>query len=390
MMATSEIFSSETVLTVVMTIFLMLAGIALMAAACHGIYLLFSLPLRRQEHARFFLDLLDTGLADGQSPETTIVEIAKSRDVMLGYRFHLLAAHLETGLRLPEALKQVPGLLPPQLAAMLAVGEKVGDIRKVMPACRKALTSGSSKTTSAVNYLFLLIVLANPVAGIWSFLVVKIVPTLQATMSDLTNGQSPLLLFLLAHSTLVIAVQLAMTGIIWLAVLVYLCGPRGIRWLSPVLKPVTDAINYRLPWRRKRLERDFSAMLAVLLDAEAPEEQAVTLAAQSTDNRVFIRRGEQLAQRLREGVALTEAVQAIDDTGEFRWRLTNAAHGRGGFMAALSGWHDALDAKAYQLEQAASQVITTGLVIVNGCIVGLIVVGVFQVLTSITREAALW
>ena len=64
-------------------------------------------------------------------------------------------------------------------------------------------------------------------------------------------------------------------------------------------------------------------------------------------------------ERLREGVALTEAVQAIDDTGEFRWRLTNAAYGRGGFMAALSGWHEALDAKAYQLEQAASQVITT-------------------------------
>jgi len=56
----------------------------------------------------------------------------------------------------------------------------------------------------------------------------------------------------------------------------------------------------------------------------------------------------------------------------------------------LSGWHDALDAKAYQLEQAASQVITTGLVIVNGCVVGLIAIGVFQVLTSIVSEAVLW
>jgi len=132
------------------------------------------------------------------------------------------------------------------------------------------------------------------------------------------------------------------------------------------------------------------AMLAILLDAEAPEEQAVTFAAQSTDNSVFLRRCAEVAERLRAGVALTEAVQAIDDTGEFRWRLTNAAHGRGGFMAALSGWHDALDAKAYQLEQAASQVITTGLVIVNGCLVGLIAVGVFQVLTSIVWEVALW
>ena len=382
---------SEIVLPVVLTMLLMLAGIALMAAACYAVYFLFSLPLRRQERARLFLDLLETGLAQGHSMETTIVEIAMSHDTTLGYRFYLLAAHLEAGLRLSEALQKVPRLLPPQLTAMLAVGDKVGDIRKVMPACRKALTSGSSKVTSAVNYLFLLIVLANPVAGIWSFLIVIIVPKFQEVTRELTNGSlPPLLHFLLAHSTLVIAVQLALTGIIWLAVLIYLCGPQGIRWLSPVLKPVIDAINCRLPWRRKRLERDFSAMLAILLDAEVPEEQAVTLAAQSTDNSVFLRRCAEVAERLRAGVALTEAVQAIDDTGEFRWRLTNAAHGRGGFMAALSGWHDALDAKAYQLEQAASQVITTGLVIVNGCIVGLIAVGVFQVLTSITREAALW
>jgi type II secretory pathway component PulF len=380
--------TSETVLPVVLMILLVLAGVALMAAACYVIYFLFSLPLRRQERARMFLDLLETGLTRGHSAETTIVEIAKSRDTTLGCRFHLLAAYLETGLRLSEALEKVPGLLPPELAAMLAVGDKIGDIRKVMPACRKVLTSGSSMITSAVNYLILFLA-TSPFGGvIWLFIAVKILPTLQATMLDYGH-LPPIFRFLLAHSTLVSVVQLALTGIIWLAVLVYLCGPRGIPWLTSV-KPLSDAINYRLPWRRKRLERDFSAMLAILLDAEVPEEQAVTLAAQSTDNLVFIRRGEQLAQRLREGVALTEAVQVIDDTGEFRWRLTNAAHGRGGFMAALSGWHDALDAKAYQLEQATSQVITTGLVIVNGCVVGLIAIGLFQALTSIAWEAALW
>ena len=249
------------------------------------------MPLRRQERARFFLDLLETGLADGQSPEITIVEIAKSRDMTLGYRFHLLAAYLETGLRLFEALKKVPGLLPAQLVAMLAVGEKVGDIRKVMPACRKALTSGSSRTTSAVNYLILFLAL-NPFGGlIWPFLTVVILPKFQLIARDLTNGPLPVLLrFLLAHSTLISVVQFGLMGLSFLVLLVYVRGPRGIPWLAPVLKPLIDAINYRLPWRRKRLQRDFSAMLAILLDAEVPEEQAVTLAAQSTDNSVFIRR----------------------------------------------------------------------------------------------------
>ncbi|MGD0650764.1 MAG: type II secretion system F family protein [Verrucomicrobiia bacterium] len=365
----------------------LLALVALAGVA----YSVLILPLRRQERAHIFLDLLETGLAEGYSAETAIVEIAKSRDKKLGYRFVLLAAYLETGLRLSEALQKVPELVPPQLVAMLAVGEKVGDIRKVMPACRRTLTSRSSRTTSAVNYLILFLAL-NPFCGlIWPFLTIVIVPKFQEITRELTNGPlPPLLHFLVAHRLLVSVVQFGLMAIIWLAVLVYLCGPRGIPWLAPVLKPVIDAANYRLPWRRKRLERDFSAMLAVLLDAEVPEEQAVTLAAQSTDNQVFIRKGGRVVQRLREGVPLTEAVQAFDETGEFRWRLTNAAHGHGGFMAALSGWHDALDAKAYQLEQAASQVITTSFVILNGCIVGLIAVGVFQALTGVVWEMALW
>lgn len=167
-------------------------------------------------------------------------------------------------------------------------------------------------------------------------------------------------------------------------------SPKMTRWLTRLLKPTIDAINYRLPWRRKRLERDFTAMLALLLDAEVPEEQAVTLAAQSTDNVVFMRRGAQVAKRLRDGVIFLEAIRGIDDTGELHWRLTNAVHGHGGFMKALAGWHEALEARAYQLEQAASQTITTSLVVLNGCLVGLIAIGVFQVLISIVWDVSLW
>ena len=374
-------------MTLQVLVYVLVWLIVLVAVAVLG-YVVLSLPLRRQEQARIFLDLLETGLAQGHSAEAAVVEIAKSRDRALGYRFFLLAAHLEAGLRLSDALQKVPGLLPPQLVAMLTVGEEVGDIRKVMPACRKALTSGASKAMSGVNYLIVWAVLLNPFGGlIWPFITIMIVPKFQEIVHELTNGPlPPVLRFLVAHSILVSVVQFGLMAIVWVAVLVYLSGPGVV----PFLKPLSDAINCRLPWRRKSLERDFSAMLAVLLDAGVPEEQAVTLAAQSTDNRVFIRRGDQVGQRLHVGVTLTEAVQAFDDTGEFRWRLANAAHGHGGFMAALAGWHETLDAKAYQLEQAASQVITTTFVILNGCVVGLIAIGVFQTLTSVVWELALW
>src|SRR5206468_9594592 len=66
-----------------------------------------------------------------------------------------------------------------------------------------------------------------------------------------------------------------------------------------------------------------------------------------------LRRAQRVLAALEQGVKLDEAVRAFDDNGEFHWRLTNATHARGGFLAALRGWHEALDAKAFQIGRAS-------------------------------------
>ena len=68
-------------------------------ALFHLVYFVFSLPLRRQERARFFLDLLESGLRQGRSPENVITSISQTRDPSVGVRFHLLAAHVASGWR---------------------------------------------------------------------------------------------------------------------------------------------------------------------------------------------------------------------------------------------------------------------------------------------------
>jgi hypothetical protein len=93
---------------------------------------------------------------------------------------------------------------------------------------------------------------------------------------------------------------------------------------------------------------------------------------------------------LQRGLKLPEAVEAMDDAGEFHWRLTNACHAHGGFLKALAGWHEALDAKAFQQEQAAAHGVTTALVLFNGLFVGFIVTTVFSVLVSILNAGVLW
>src|SRR5712691_12774568 len=80
------------------------AGLVPACAATYLIYFVATLPMRRNQRARSFLNLIELGLQSGRTPEAIIVDASSSRDRSLGVRFHLLAAHLEEGMRLTPAL----------------------------------------------------------------------------------------------------------------------------------------------------------------------------------------------------------------------------------------------------------------------------------------------
>jgi len=350
-------------------------------------YLILSLPLRRHERARFFLDLLETGLKQGRSAEQSIVSLVQTGDTSLGVRFHLVGAWIETGLRLGQALDRVPHFLPPRINAMLKVGEEIGDLAKVLPACRRQLQDGASQSRGAVNYLIVAAFVLTPIApAVFLGLAVFVFPKYVMILQDMGAGLPALTQFVLGTAHQFGAVLVGVMGLIYLAALVYLSGPRLRKWLVPVW----DAVAWRVPWKRKRMQRDFSAMLAALLDNGVPEEKALQLAGESTANRVFRRRTEAAVGELRAGTPLTVALQRLDDSGQFQWRLANALQSRGGFLTALNGWLEALDAKAFQQEQAAAHTITTGLVIFNGLIVGTLIAGIFLALIALIDAGVKW
>jgi type II secretory pathway component PulF len=357
-----------------------------------GIFWLFTQPLRRQERARFFLDLLETGFRQGRSPEAAIAAISATRDRSVGVRFHLLAAHVQSGLALTDALGRVPSQTSPQVAAMLRVGEKLGDLRKVFPVCRGMLKDAHSQTRNAVNYLLLLALVGTPIVPwlLWA-LHERINPLLSGIASNYGVDPHPRgLMAILDLRPWIVIVQVLAAGLVCLGAIAYVGGPRLRRWIATVLPSFCDGLMYRVPWRRKRLRRDFIAMLALLLDAGVPEETAIQLAAAATANRVFYAQAERAAQDLRAGRNLPEALRRLDDDAELNWRMANAARGPGGFTAALAGWMESLDARAFQQEQSFSQIVSTGLVLANGVMVGLVVTGVFHILISVTNEVALW
>jgi type II secretory pathway component PulF len=360
--------------------------LALISLACF----LVGLPLRRQERARFFLDLLESGVKEGQSLEAKIVAVAQSRDPSMGVRFHLLAAYLETGCRLRDGLKRVPRFLPPQINAMLRVGEEIGHPLKVIPACRRLLTDGLSQTRGALNYLVVIVFVLTPVAPlIFIMLSAFVFPRLLQILADMEVPLPALTLYASSHGTALAAALISVAAVVYLIAFCYLAGPGGSLHRLGLFR-ISDRLSYLMPWRRQRLERDFASMLALLLDAGVPEEQSVLMAAESTANSVTVRRAKIVAESLRNGQKLTKAIERLDDSGEFRWRLSNALHLNERFFAALAGWLETLDAKAFQQEQAAAQSITTALVLFNGGVVAMMMIGTFQALIAVIEAGVLW
>jgi len=172
-------------------------------------------------------------------------------------------------------------------------------------------------------------------------------------------------------------------------VLLYIGGPQFVGWFQFREVPLVDWIAWRIPWKRKRLQRTFSAMLAVLLDGGVPETEAVRLAGDCTANEICRRGVQRVIAAIEQGTKLADAVRAFDPSGEFHWRFTNAIHARGEFLTALRGWHEALEARAFQQEEAAAHAVTSGLVILNGLLVALIVTAMFGLLVALLNGVLL-
>lgn len=352
-------------------------------------YILISLPLRRKERARVFLQMLELGINDGASPERAILQAASSRDAALGVRFHQLAALIETGLSLDQAIARVPRLLPAQITAMIRAGHQMGDLRRVLPACRQLLDDAVSQTRGALNYAAILAFIIVPIMpAVFILMNMSVIPKFELIAQDMAVSVSPISEFVFATRGWLVVGSLVTMFLFQALTFFYIAGPR-MRALEG-LQGLFDRIFWMMPWRRNRLKRDFTTMLAIALDAGVPEQKAVRLAGESTASTVFERRAASVAADLAAGASLVEAMPALDSTGELRWRFANATRSPGGFFAGLRGWFQLLDARAFQQEQTAAQVLTTVLVIVNGVIIGLFAVGMFDVLISISKEAPLW
>jgi type II secretory pathway component PulF len=363
------------------------ALLILMPCGAYSVLLdyLSSKPAHRRDRALFFLDLIETALDRGQSPEKAILSAAEARDSAIGTRFYILAAHIEGGLRLGEALEKERSFLPAQVNAMIRAGEKLGDLRKILPACREVLRVSPETVRFSASYFMTVLMMFGIVgAGIIFQLSLFVFPRFQEVAAGFSAHPGPVAQFVYAHSGILVIYEIIIFLILQMVVLSF---GNNLASVSPRRFPFGDWLAWQIPWQQKKLLRSFSSMLAVLLDGGVPEAEAVRLAGESTANEICRRRGCRIVAELEQGATLNEAVRIFDRTGEFHWRLTNATHAKNGFLAALHGWHEALDTKAFQEEETAAHSALCGLVVINGVVVALVAIAIFGFLVAILKGA---
>lgn len=357
----------------------------------YAFYFLQTLPWRRRERAAILMDVMESGTAAGGPLEQRLIDASATRDRLLPVRAHLLAAHLESGLPMAEALAKTPRLLPPPVQRLFELGIRHGILARLLPACRTALNEPpQSGWIIAQQVALSLLLAAVQCAAILGLLRVVILPKFRQILADLSGGDSPLNETLISTAGWVSAANFAVCGLLALWMFARVGGPRLLG--TPLLRNSRffDALLRLVPWRRARMRRDFAAALAALLDAGVPEREAIADAGQVTGSPWYRDGATRAVHCLAHGVPLMDAVREVDDAGELRWRLANARHGRAGFRASLQGWLDGLDARAHAQEFAAAQGLFTIGLLVQGLAVGLAVAGFFGALIRIIDATLQW
>ncbi|HIL25020.1 MAG TPA: hypothetical protein EYG19_06430 [Verrucomicrobia bacterium] len=326
-------------------------------------------PIQRREQTRFFLYLLAQAEESGQSIEQIIISLSKGGEQPLGPQFDRVARHIEWGLmNLPEALAREPGCLPAQVMAIYKVGHETGDVTMILPVAQENHRENGESVFSGLIYHIIVLSIAVMIVGI---LMTYVIPKFKAIFADMLEPgevlpEFTMLVLKISDTIKNNAAALFIPLLLLLGVWFY-CKKKG--WL--------DAFWLLMPWRRKRLQRDYSRVLALLLDSGVPEEKAVELAAQSTSNRTIKKRARKVIAGLQSGMGLTEAIKLMDDSREFQWRLTNALQTDGKFVDSLSGWHQSLSARADRQHRSFASLIEATMILLLGLIIGSIMIGMF-------------
>lgn len=335
------------------------------------------LKASRQDLALFTRRLSD--LASAGLPLDRTLSVVGEQSESPALRLVATAALMDvrSGLPVSQALAKFPRLFPPVITETLRAGEASGQFGPVAGRLADFQEKEVARRTAFSSALIYPALLTSTALGVVVFLITFVLPRLSGVFKDLGTGLPTTTKLLLGATDLITQNGALIVGILVAAALGYRV------WVAtPAGALQRDAALLKLPAAgsvlRKAAISRFARVLGTLLFGGVPILESLRLAGLASGNRRLGQAADQVADDVREGRTLHDAMR---DAGAFPPVLTHmTAIGEetGDLPTMLGRVADSLDFEVDTGMKRLTSLFEPVIVVVMGAFVGFVVLSVLM------------
>lgn len=343
--------------------------------------------LRDRESAEILLSLADLLAAGADMRSALNVLMSRSEGSRVAGACRKLLREVSAGEALDVAFA---GALAPRhgfVSALIAAGEASGDLPQAMRRAGEMLEASiklREQLIGALAYPAFVLFSTLAAAGV---ILLAVVPSLEPLVSEGGGGGegAPILMGLLAASRglrehgPVLGVGLAI-----LVLLIHVLARVGL------LREPVERLLLAGPVGRTAgglYYGGFSISLGVMLAAGAPMSEALRLATRGVRSEVARRRLEPVLQAVRQGVSLSQALQAVRGFPQTVVRLVSVGETTGALGRMLQRSGKLEEEAAVRRIESAARLLGPALIILLGGLIGLMMAGLLAGVTELGQAA---
>jgi general secretion pathway protein F len=341
--------------------------------------------LKDRESAEILLSLADLLGAGADMRSALDVLLSRAQGSRVASACRRLLQEISAGEALDAAFARTLAPRHGFVAALVAAGEAAGDLPQALRRAGEMLEAAIKLREQLVGALaYPLFVLVSTVAAA-GVILLAVVPSLEPLVSEGGGEGAPILSGLLAASRLLREQGLVLTGALGaVIVLIFGLGRAGL------LAGPLDRLWLAGPWRRTTCALAFGGFaisLGAMLAAGAPMSDALHLAIRGVRSEMAKARLQVVLQQVRQGVSLSQALQAVKGFPSTIVRLVSVGESTGalGRMLQRSGKLEE-DAAVRDIE-AAARLLGPALIMLLGGLIGLMMAGLLSGVTELGQAA---
>jgi len=344
-----------------------------------------ALTLNDRESAEILLSLADLLSAGADMRSALNVLMSRAQSPRAASACRRLLQEISAGEALDVAFARTLAPRHGFVAALIAAGEAAGDLPQAMRRAGEMLEAAirlRDQLIAALAYPAFVLLATLLAAGV---ILLAVVPSLEPLIEEGGKSGASILSGLLAVSRLLREQGVALAGgLAAAAALVVALGQAGL------LAAPLDRLLLGGPWRRTTgalFYGGFAISLGAMLTAGAPMSDALRLATRGVRSELAKVRLGVVLQQVRQGVSLSEALQAVKGFPPTIVRLVSVGESTGalGRMLQRSGKLEE-DAAVRDIE-AAARLLGPALIVLLGGLIGLMMAGLLSGVTELGQAA---